>query len=311
MPDTLLPMKASTAREVPRGSEWTYESKLDGIRVLALASSGAVRLMTRNGNDRAGDFPEVARAVGEIAAGKPLVLDGEIVALVDGRPARFQALQRRNLEGAGEAALAVFDVLRVGAKEMVDLPWTERRAELERLMAGNATPRLILVATTADADALLEQARAEGAEGIMAKRTDALYRPGKRSDAWLKLKLEHRQEFVVGGFTPPQRTRPDLGALLLGVYEGDDLVYTGKVGTGFTHADLADLRRRLERIERKTSPFVEPPRIASARWVRPQLAVEVRFNEWTREGLLRQPAFQGLRTDKDAREIVREPESLA
>ena len=146
----------------------------------------------------------------------------------------------------------------------------------------------------------------------MAKRADARYESGRRSKAWLKLKLEHRQEFVIGGFTEPRRTRPHLGALLLGYYDAAGrFVYAGHTGGGFTHAGLAAMRRRLEGIERATSPFVEPPRTnEAAHWVEPEVVVEVRFNEWTADGRLRQPIYLGTRDDKDARDVTREPESV-
>lgn len=308
----LLPMKATTAREIPSGPGWIGEPKFDGVRVLARVWKGVAQLTTRNGKERGADFPRIAAAVAALAAGESLVLDGEIVALRDGRPARFQALQRRHLEErAEETALVVFDLLFQGGHDLTPQPWSERREALTTLMKRASPPHLILSPCSEDLRGLLARVRAEGGEGIIAKRTDAPYRPGKRTEAWLKLKLEREQEFVIGGWTPPQRSRPFLGALLVGYYEGGVLTYAGKVGTGFTRDDLEMLHRSLVRRERKTPPFAEPPRVKSALWARPDLVAQIRFTEWTRDGRLRHPAFLGLREDKEAREVVREPESLA
>jgi bifunctional non-homologous end joining protein LigD len=159
---------------------------------------------------------------------------------------------------------------------------------------------------------MLARARAQGWEGVIAKRTDAPYAPGERSEAWLKLKLEHEAEFVVGGFTAPRKTREYIGALLLGYYDdAGRLVYAGHMGGGFTRAGLADMRARLDRLIRKTSPFAETPHTNEpATWVRPVVVVEVKFSEWTADGRLRQPIFLGVRDDKNARDVTREAESL-
>lgn len=162
-----------------------------------------------------------------------------------------------------------------------------------------------------EGEAAIRDARAEGWEGVIAKRTDAAYRPGRHSRDWLKLKVEYQQEFVVGGWTEPQRTRKHLGSLLVGYYEGGDLVFAGGVGTGFTHADLERMRRRLDPLERAAPPFRDPPRTRTrAHWVRPKIVVELKFGEWTADGRLRQPVFLGVREDKDPREVVREPASV-
>jgi bifunctional non-homologous end joining protein LigD len=313
MPDltTLLPMSATTARELPAGDGWIGEPKYDGIRLLARVEKGRAHLVTRNGKELTAEFPAIAAELEQLAGGETLLLDGEVVAMRGGRPARFQMLQRRRLEGGGaKNAFAVFDLLIEGKRNRMPEPWSERRTALEALLKRRASPHLLLSTYSKDLHALLAKAKNRGAEGIIAKRTDAPYEPGKRSGAWLKLKLEHEQEFVIGGWTPPQRSRPFLGAILVGYYEEEELIYAGKVGTGFTHRDLEDLLGRLERRERKTSPFTSTPRVKSAHWARPDLVAEIRFTEWTRDGRLRHPAFLGLREDKDAREVVREPESL-
>jgi bifunctional non-homologous end joining protein LigD len=164
-----------------------------------------------------------------------------------------------------------------------------------------------------DANTLLDEARAHGWEGVIAKRKDAIYEPGKRSRAWLKLKVEQRQEFVVGGYTEPRNSRQHLGAILLGYYDDDgNLIYAGHTGGGFSRASLSDMYRQLHALERKTCPFVKQPRTNErAHWVRPRVVVEVKFNEWTADGKLRQPIFVGIRDDKDAASVRREPISVA
>lgn len=314
MPDLseLRPMKATTAREIPDGDGWAGEPKFDGIRMLARVEEGAAHLVTRNGNERTIDFPQVAAALEDLAGGRTLLLDGEVVAMRGGQPARFQTLQRRALDAhEGTNAFAVFDLLYRDGRDLTPEPWRERRAALEALLEGEDSPHLLLSPRREDLHALLAEARGQELEGIIAKRTDAPYRPGKRSRAWLKLKIERTQEFVIGGWTPPQRSRPHLGALLVGTYAGEDLVYAGKVGTGFTHEDLERLRGLLEKRERKTPPFAGTPKVKDARWTRPDPVAQIRFTEWAQDGRLRHPAFLGLREDKDAREVVREPESLA
>jgi bifunctional non-homologous end joining protein LigD len=323
LPDlsALRPMLATSAAQAPEGEGWTFEPKYDGIRVLAFATADSAVLLTRNGNDKARQFPEAAEALRALAAdvGRPVVLDGEVVAVSEGRPGRFGEIQgRMHLEdereirrGAADApvSLVVFDVLLDGDEVWTAKPWTERRAALEGLLRGRTTERLRLGETTADREALLERGRAEGWEGVVAKRTDAPYEPGARTSAWRKLKLEHRQEFVVGGWTEPRNSRQHIGALLLGYYDGDGrLVYAGHTGTGFTQKGLVEMARRLGPLERKTSPFSARVQTNQpAHWASPRVVVEVRFNQWTAEGKLRQPVFLGVRDDKDARDVVREP----
>lgn len=330
------PMYASIGREVPAGRGWTFEPKYDGVRVLAHVNGRGVRLVTRNGNDKARQFPEIVAALATLAqrVGRPFILDGEIVALVNGEPARFQALQgRMHLKGADEigdqaietpAALMAFDLLRDGAEWLLDHPWTDRRERLDALLDGlGRTKRArasdgvamhVRLAPTSRGrgDAMLARARAQGWEGIIAKRVDAPYQPGVRSDAWLKLKLEFEAEFVIGGFTEPRRTREYIGALLLGYFDDQGkLVYVGHTGGGFTRAGLAEMRARLDRLVRKTSPFaVTPHTNEPATWVRPVVVVEVKFSEWTADGRLRQPIFLGVRDDKNARDVTCEATSM-
>jgi bifunctional non-homologous end joining protein LigD len=209
----------------------------------------------------------------------------------------------------------VFDLLRDARVSQLAKPWSERRDRLEALFDQAADPddaTLALSDTSTRGASMLARARRAGWEGIIAKRTDARYQPGVRSDAWLKLKLLFRAEFVVGGYTEPRNSREHIGALLLGAYDNrGDFVYVGHTGGGFTRDGLAAMHARLEKLERRTPPFVVPPRTNErARWVTPKVVVEVKFAEWTAERLLRQPIFLGVRDDKPAREVTIEGVSL-
>jgi bifunctional non-homologous end joining protein LigD len=325
-------MYATLGHALPRGAGWTYEPKYDGMRVLAEASSRHVRLMTRNGKDKRAQFPEVVTALRTLAtrAGRTVVMDGEVVArrrrsrAAAPKASEFQQLQARmHLKDAGEiarlaieapATMVAFDLLRDGRTVLSARPWTERRERLDALFADFATddPALALSDTSARGATMLARARRAGWEGIIAKRTNARYQSGARSDDWLKLKLLFRAEFVVGGFTEPRRTRPFLGALLLGAYDAaHQLVYVGHMGGGFDREGLRAMRARLEKLERRTPPFAEAPRTNEpAHWVAPKLVVEVKFAEWTTDGKLRQPIFLGVREDKAARDVTIEGVSL-
>jgi bifunctional non-homologous end joining protein LigD len=252
-----------------------------------------------------------------------VIVDGEIVALdANGNPARFQGLQGRmhvtnermiaTHRANSPAALVLFDLLLEGDTPLVGEPWARRRKRLEALF-GNAAEPLRISDVSKNGAAMLDDARAEGWEGIMAKRADALYRPGVRTKEWLKLKIEQRQEFVVGGYTEPRNSRSHLGAILLGYYDArGGLVYAGHTGGGFSNASLTDMYRRLKPIETAASPFTTTPKTnEKAHWVKPRVVVEVKFNEWTEGGHLRQPIFIGVRDDKKAKDVVREDVGMA
>ena len=322
-PFTLEPMYASVGTEIP-GEGWTFEPKYDGIRVLAYATSNEVRLMTRNGKDKAQQFPEIVAALKKLSAQTKLslVLDGEIVALVDGDPARFQELQSRmhvkeshmieRHSTSTPAALILFDILVDGDEVLISQPWSERRARLVRRVGKRVTPQLRLTESSeGDGKKMLENARRQGWEGIIAKRSDSRYEPGNRSRSWLKLKIEFRQEFVVGGYTEPRNSREHIGALLLGYFDKDRFIYVGHTGGGFTQKGLGEMYRRLKPLERKTSPFEETPKTnEKAHWVKPEVVVEIKFNEWTADRRLRQPIFLGVRDDKDPKEVTVEATSV-
>jgi bifunctional non-homologous end joining protein LigD len=321
------PMLASGGKDAspPSGSDWVFEPKYDGIRILALASGASVALMTRNGRDKCRQFPEITEAVRALsrAAKRNLVLDGEIVALDGrGRPSRFQDLQgRMHLLDVKEVdaqrastptALIAFDMLLDGAELLVNEDWDERRAHLERTLRASpsAATRVLRLSDVAygEPDAMLRDARAHGWEGVMAKRRDGPYEPGRRVSHWRKLKLDNRQELVVAGWTEPRNSRMHFGALLLGYYDAaGELVYAGHTGTGFSDAQLREIGRALRKIETSASPFRTAPKTNERpHWAEPRYVAEIRFNEWTTGGQLRQPVFVGWREDKDPKSVVRE-----
>ncbi len=339
-------MYATLGHELPTGTGWTFEPKYDGMRVIAEVSARTVRLVTRNGRDKSTQFPELILALRELArrAGRSLLLDGEVVARKRRRPRRvgsvsattlpgvvqpeaseFQELQARmHLRDADEivrraveapTSLVVFDMLRDARSSLVEKPWSVRRARLEALFADVGDPAdatLLLSDTSPRGSTMLARARRAGWEGIIAKRTDAPYRPGVRADAWLKLKLLYRAEFVVGGFTEPRNSRQHIGALLLGAFDKHGaFVYVGHTGGGFTRDGLAAMSALLAKRARRTAPFAMVPRTNErAHWVTPSVVVEVKFAEWTKDRLLRQPIFLGVRDDKRARDVTIEGVSL-
>ena len=316
-------MYATIGTDAPTGADWTFEPKYDGMRALAFVGPTRVRLMTRNGKDKAKQFPEVTAALGALGRqlGRRCILDGEVVALERNRPGHFQALQGRfHLKGGADidiavrespAAIVVFDLLADGDVTLMDEPWTERRARLEQLLRDPPDGVRISDASP-NGTRMLDRARKGGWEGVIAKRRGARYVPGARSRDWLKLKLQHRAEFVIGGYTEPRRTRPYLGAILLGYFDGaGQLCYVGHTGGGFNRDSLREMREKLRRIELPNSPFANTPRTNErAHWVKPRVVVEVKFAEWTSDGRLRQPIFLGTRDDKNAMDVHLEQESI-
>src|SRR5215217_3857085 len=290
-------MKAVLTAQRPEGPEWMFERKLDGIRCLAVKDGGRTRLYSRNEQSLNDRYPPLAAALdADLADG--FVVDGEAVAFVGGRD-RFGG-------GAGsELFYYVFDVLYANGRDVRSLPLEERRAVLRDTLRW-ADPLRITEQLTGDGAALLADACRDGWEGLIAKRVGTPY-VSTRSRDWLKLKCTRAQELVIGGFTAPRGSRTDLGALLVGHFDGDGLRYAGKVGTGFTRATLRELSEQLAPLVRETSPF-EPekgiPR--GATWVEPELVAQIAFMEWTGDGRLRHPSFLGMRFDKPAREVTRE-----
>jgi bifunctional non-homologous end joining protein LigD len=318
-PDSLRPMLATAGTLPARDAGWAYEMKWDGIRALAFLDDGVVRLRSRTGRDISHVYPELAGMAAVVDA-RQAVLDGEVVAFgADGWP-EFEALQQRmNIASAAQArALAAsvpvsylaFDLLWRDDKPLIDQPYADRRTGLDGLglTGGNwqAPPSFTGIAG-ADAQAVSLEQRLEG---IVAKRVQSRYEPGRRSPSWLKIKNFLRQEVVVGGWQPGEGGRAGgIGSLLVGVYEAGQLVYSGHVGTGFTQQTLRMLAAKLAPLRRDTSPFgdtVPSEDARFARWVEPVLVAEIAYTHWTRSGRLRAPSYKGLRDDKDAAEVVRE-----
>jgi len=307
-----------------------YEPKYDGVRALVdvrpPARRGApphVALYSRNGHDKHRQFPAISDALGRLVTklGRPLLADGEIVA-VDrkGRPLGFGKLQGRihltadtDIERAERdhpAVVVLFDLLRDGDEDLRGQPLAARRLRLQKTVrpTGPAATRIRLSEIAADdGRPMLRRAEAEGWEGLIVKDGHSVYQSGRRTPAWRKLKLTGQQEFVVVGWTDPQGSRHHFGALLLGVYDGRSLRHVGSVGTGFDEDELARVARLMKRRARRNSPLDRTPRtLARAHWVEPTLVAEVRFTEWTSDGMLRHPVYLGLREDKKANAVVRE-----
>ena len=318
------PMLATlgTIDDLSADDDWAFEMKWDGIRAVAAISDGRVTLTSRNGNDLTPAYPDLA-GIGAAVDGAALLegdvlLDGEIVALdARGRPDFGRLQQRMNLAKPAEIAAAaasvpvqyfVFDVLESGGESRAKEPYTRRR-ELLAGLVHDADALRMPPAFDGDVDAAIESSRALGLEGVMAKKTDSTYTPGRRSAAWIKLKHHLAQEVVIGGWRPGKGRRANqVGSLLMGIPDGDRLVYVGRVGTGFRDRDLTELTARFRSLERKTTPFDDVPRAdaSDAHWVTPRIVGEVEFAEWTGTGRLRQPSWRGLRPDKSAGEVVRE-----
>ena len=311
MPSLLYqPQLATLVDEPPDGDEWLHEIKFDGYRIGCLIRSGRATLISRNGNDWTGAFPEIAKAALDLSARDGLI-DGEVVMLLPDGRSSFQALQNASSGKASRDALVyfVFDLLRLDGQALEQLSLEDRKARLRALVGTRKTGRIRYADhVIGHGREFFEQACSVQLEGTVSKRRDLPYKPG-RHGGWLKTKCKARQEFVIGGFTDPEGTRAGIGALLVGYYEGDRLVFAGKAGTGFTQRGALDLRKRLNAMERTTCPFDPPPAGPLGRrahWVEPALVAEVEFTEWTADGKIRHPSFQGLRADKKPREVRRE-----
>jgi bifunctional non-homologous end joining protein LigD len=301
-PRRLEPMKAVLTDERFSDPAWIFERKLDGVRCLAARDGNEVRLLSRTGREMSGSYPELADAIGRDAA-DDFVVDGELVAFERGITS-FSRLQRRaRLDVA--VYLYLFDVLHVAGHDTTGLPARSRKGLLRRSLDFHGRLRF-LPHRNEDGEALFQDACKRGLEGLIAKRADSPYVHGRSRD-WLKFKCGHEQELVIGGFTAPQGSRTEFGALLVGYYQDGRLRYAGKVGTGFDRRTLESLGKRLRSLERDSPPFVDVhPVPRGTRWVEPELVAQIGFTEWTRDGRLRHPRYLGLREDKPAGEVVRE-----
>jgi bifunctional non-homologous end joining protein LigD len=322
----LSPMLATLGPLPADEDAWAYEIKWDGIRTLAYVENDALRLTSRNGIDITARYPELT-ALAEALNEREAILDGEIVAFDDDGLPRFERLQKRMgvtsparigaLSREVPVVLEIFDLLWLDGESLLSDPYLQRRDRLAALNLDGArwqTPAY----QVGRGRELLAASRERGLEGILAKRPESIYQPGRRSRAWVKVKNSSRQELVIGGWLPGKGRRSDrVGALLVGYFDPTErdadgrpvLRYAGKVGTGFTEAELTRLQSLLEHLAIDSSPFVGRHAPRGTRFVRPELVAEIEFTEWTRDGMLRHPSYKGLRDDKTAADVVRETPS--
>lgn len=298
---------------LPAG-EWLYEPKLDGVRCVAYRRNGHVEMYSRNRRSLRARYIEVAEAL-EAQPGVDFVIDGEIVAF-DGERTSFEKLQARHGINDPTAARAtgvdiyyyVFDLLFADGRDFRRVPIEQRKETLQSLLRFDDRIRYSSH-RSGDGKAMFDAACSRGWEGLIAKAAGSVYTSG-RSATWLKLKCVRQQEFVIGGYTDPQGARSGFGALLIGYHDANGaLKFAGRVGTGFDERLLADLTKRLRKMQRAKSPFADAPRMRDAHWVEPELVCQVGFSEWTSAGSLRHPRFMGMRDDKKPHEVTREEPS--
>lgn len=315
-PTFVTPMAAIAVKQLPEGGEWLYEVKFDGYRELIIKDGTRIQLQSRNQKDFTSMYPGIAAAALKLNA-RQAIVDGEIVALDEsGRPA-FQALQHRGAHPKHPIVLYAFDLLQLNGRDLMGEPIERRRAPLPKLVGENSVIR-ISDDLPGSVPQVVEAVRSLGLEGVIAKRRGSLYHPGERSKDWLKLKLVNQQEFVIGGFRPDGRSSID--ALVVGYFEGKQLKFAGKVRAGFTPHIRGHLRRHLDPLRVGNCPFADLPtgrsrwgggiladEMRQFIWTKPELVAQIRFTEWTSEGRLRHAAYLGLRDDKAARAVGREP----
>ena len=304
MPRNIKPMLTTVVKEPFDHTDWVFEVKWDGYRAVAEIREHGVSLYSRNGISFAKKFSPVVDALRQLRS--EVVLDGEIVVLDDqGRP-DFQALQHYQGSGSGHLLYYVFDILYLGGHDLTGFPLLRRKEILKKILP--SSPRIRFSDHVSKEGVLFFQvSREKGLEGIVAKHSQSTYEIGKRSRQWLKVKTRLTQEGVIAGFTEPGGGRTYLGALVLGIFEGDELKYIGHVGSGFTEKDRKDIRELLDPLVQKECPFtVRPETNTPVTWVKPEMVCEVALSNWTEESVMRQPVFLRLREDKAAREVVRE-----
>lgn len=290
-------MLATLVEEPFSKAEWAFEEKYDGVRILAYKEGENVSLISRNGIDRTERYPAIAEAIAKLPS-STLATDGEIVVFDAKKVSHFQLLQ----QSRGRPQYVVFDCLYYDGRDLRGEPLLTRREALERALK-SATPPLALAARlSADGLAAFHEATERKLEGVIGKKLSSHYAEG-RSSEWLKVKVHQEDEFVIGGFTEPAGSRHYFGALLLGLYAGDQLRYVGKVGSGFDHKTLRALHGKFQRLIRIESPFSAGVDERAATFVSPKLVAQISFTEWTKEGKLRHPVYLGLRDDKDPKDV--------
>lgn len=319
-PEFIPPMKARLVAALPEGPGWAYEIKFDGWRAMAYKNGSRVDLLSRNNKDFTAKFPELANALGAIAS-RDCIIDGEIVALDSKGHPSFQLLQGFAMgEERPPIYFYAFDLLRLNGKDTTGLPLTQRKERLRALLDGAPDAIRYSASLPGAPKTLLAQTKKLGIEGLIAKRADSVYSPDSRNGDWAKFKFINEHEVVIGGYSEPGGSRNHFGALLVGYYEQGKLLFSAKVGTGFTESMLRGLYKTFQPLRQEECPFANLPEKRESRWgqavtasemrhchwLKPVLVCQVKFHEWTRDGALRQPVFLGLREDKAAPEATRE-----
>ena len=312
MPEFVSPQLATLEDKAPTGNQWLHELKFDGYRMICHLNRSSIRFWSRNKKDWTHKFPHLGRAIKEFPA-RSAILDGEVVAVDSKGRASFQKLQQAMKTGDAGFVFHVFDLIYLDGFDLTRVPLRERKNILATLFESVPAKSPLRYSDHVEGNGakFFQQACKFGIEGIVSKLADSKYE-STRTRSWVKVKCIKRQEFVIAGFTLSEKDFPGFGALILGVYDKGKLVYAGRAGTGFTIKQRLELRKKLDTMVRSTSPFAEKPkdpRLKRAVWVAPKLVGEVAFTEWTDDGSVRHPSFQGLREDKKAQDVVREEPS--
>jgi bifunctional non-homologous end joining protein LigD len=309
LPSFIPPQLATLVKEPPSGDEWLHELKFDGYRMLCRIHRGRVSVWSRNGKDWTEKFQNVVEAVKSLKATSAM-LDGEIVVVDAQGRSSFQKLQRAMGKATTTGfAYEVFDLIYLDGFSLTRTPLKHRKELLKNLVGSNSHGVIRYSEhINGNGDEFFKHACEYGIEGIVSKLADSTYE-STRNRNWLKVKCVKQQEFVIAGYTPSSKGLPGFGSLVLGVYEKGKLVYAGRVGTGFTFKQRSDLKQQLDKLSRETSPLAVVPKdpgLRQTHWTEPKMIAEVAFTEWTSDGSIRHPSFQGLREDKNSREVVRE-----
>ena len=307
-PDRIKPMLAVLIDKPFNDKNWIFEIKWDGYRAIAEVEDGKVSLYSRNNISFTKKFSPIVESLKKIE--HDVILDGEVVSVDDKGISKFQLLQEFQKTGNGNLLYYVFDIIYLDGYDIKKLPLIKRKDILRKILP--SLPNVIYSDHIEnDGEEFFKMAEKQNIEGILAKNKQSAYQLNKRSNDWLKIKIRKQQEAIIGGFTRPKGSRKNLGSLVLGVFKGNELVYIGHSGGGFTENSLAEIRKKLEPLARKSSPFkIIPKTNTPATWVEPKLVCEVSFSEWTNDGIMRQPIFLGLREDKKAGEVVKEEPNI-
>ncbi len=309
MPDFVPPQLATLEREAPTGDEWLHELKFDGYRMICHLNRGKAHFWSRNGKDWTEKFPNLVQAVKDLSVTNA-ILDGEVVVVDKKGRSSFQQLQQSWGKGASTFIFQLFDLIYVDGYSLTKTPLIERKNALAQVLNNVDAKGALRYSDHVEGNGkqFFEQACNYGIEGIVSKLADSPYE-STRTKSWLKVKCNRRQEFVVAGYTDSKKGFPGFGSLVLGVYEKGKLIYAGRVGTGFSIKQRVQLQKMLDAIGQDTMPFATKPKdpgVRHAHWAKPKLVAEVEFAEWTADGSIRHPSFQGLREDKKASDVVRE-----